>query len=102
MSETKEAEIAHIKSEVNSPKHRLLELLSRPRDAKAPQKMIRGLESALNAMAFFVQLDLRGRISFDYSPDFRTLFVNLHRVFTSYFLLRLRRPNESFVADALI
>lgn len=27
MSETKEAEIAHIKSEVNSPKHRLLKLL---------------------------------------------------------------------------
>jgi len=50
MSETKEAEIAHIKSEVNSPKHRLLKLLSRLRDAKAPQKMIRGLESVIGRL----------------------------------------------------
>ena len=60
------------------------------------------MESALSAMAIFGQLSLRGRISFDYSPDFRMLFVNLHRTFTSYFLLRSQRPNESFVADALI
>ena len=46
--------------------------------------------------------NLQGRISFDYSPDFRMLFVNLHRVFTSYYLLRSQRPNESFVADTLI
>jgi hypothetical protein len=60
------------------------------------------MESALSAMAIFEQLNLRGRISFDYSLDFRILFVNLHRTFTSYFLLRSQRPNESFVADALI
>ena len=60
------------------------------------------MESALSAMAFFAQLNLLGRISFDYSPDFQTLFVNFHRVFTSYYMLRSLRPHESFVADALI
>ena len=58
------------------------------------------MESALNAMGSFAWLGLLGRISFDYSPDFRILFVNLHRVFTSYFLLRSQRPHESFVMDA--
>ena len=53
------------------------------------------MELSLNAMVSFAQLNLLGRISFDYSPDFRTLFVNLHRVFTSYFLLRSQCPNES-------
>lgn len=42
------------------------------------------------------------RISFDYSPDFRTLFVNFHRVFTNYYMLRSLRPRESFVADVQI
>lgn len=60
------------------------------------------MEYALNGMATFGFLSLRGRISFDYSPDFQTLFVNLHRTFISYYLLRSQRPNESFVADALI
>ena len=34
------------------------------------------MESALSAMDIFAQLNLHGRISFDYSPDFRMLFVN--------------------------
>jgi hypothetical protein len=60
------------------------------------------MESALSAMDVFAQLNLLGRTSFDYSPDFRTLFVNFHRVFTNYYYLRSLRPNESFVADVLI
>lgn len=77
-----------------------LERYELPKLTKLPLSVL--MESALNAMVIFAQLNLLGRISFDYSPDFRTLFVNLHRVFTSYFLLRSQRPNESFVADVLI
>ena len=44
------------------------------------------MESALSAMDIFAQLNLLGRISFDYSPDFRILFVNLHRGFTKYYI----------------
>ena len=60
------------------------------------------MEYALRGMDAFEFLNLRGRISFDYSPDFQELFYNLLRTFTSYYLLRLQRPHESFVADALI
>ena len=77
-----------------------LERYELPKLTKLPISAL--MECALNAMVSFAQLNLRGRISFDYSPDFRTLFVNLHRTFTSYYLLRSQRPHESFVADALI
>ena len=77
-----------------------LERYELPKLTKLPISAL--MESALSAMDIFAQLNLLGRISFDYSPDFRILFVNLHRVFTSYFLLRSQRPGESFVADVLI
>ena len=77
-----------------------LERYKLPKLMKLPLSAL--MESALSAMDVFRQLNLLGRISFDYSPDFRTLFVNLHRVFTSYYLLRSQRPNASFVADAVI
>ena len=77
-----------------------LERYELPKLMKLPISVL--MESALSAMDIFVQLNLLGRISFDYSPDFRTLFVNFHRVFTNYYILRSLRPNESFTADVQI
>ena len=77
-----------------------LERYELPKLTKLPINAL--MESALSAMDTFAQLNLLGRISFDYSPDFQTLFVNFHRVFTNYYFLRSLRPNESFVADVQI
>ena len=77
-----------------------LERYELPKLTKLPISAL--MASALSAMDIFARLNLLGRISFDYSPDFRTLFVNFHRVFTNYYILRSLRPNESFVADVQI
>lgn len=46
-----------------------LERYELPKLTKLPLNVL--MESALSAMAIFAQLNLRGRISFDYSPIFR-------------------------------
>lgn len=44
------AEIAHIKNEINTPKSRLIEFVARLREAKAPQRTIKGLEAVIGRL----------------------------------------------------